>query len=31
MDAATRASLEITRARDGAADHTLLAAVRAAP
>ena len=28
MDAATRASLEITRARDGSADHTLLAAVR---
>ena len=28
MDAATRASLEITRARDGSAEHTLLAAVR---
>ncbi len=27
MDAATRASLEITRARDGSAEHTLLAAV----
>ena len=27
MDAATRASLEVTRARDGGADHTLLAAV----
>jgi DNA mismatch repair protein MutS len=28
MDAATRASLEITRARDGGEGHTLLAAVR---
>ncbi len=28
MDAATRASLEISRARDGGTDHTLLAAVR---
>ena len=28
MDAATRASLEITRARDGSAEHTLLSAVR---
>ena len=27
MDAATRASLEVTRARDGGTDHTLLAAV----
>ncbi len=27
MDAATRASLEITRARDGSAEHTLLASV----
>ena len=27
MDAATRASLEITRARDGSTEHTLLAAV----
>jgi DNA mismatch repair protein MutS len=27
MDAATRASLEITRARDGSAEHTLFAAV----
>ncbi len=28
MDAATRASLEITRARDGSGEHTLLAAVQ---
>jgi DNA mismatch repair protein MutS len=28
MDAATRASLEITRARDGGTEHTLLAAVQ---
>ena len=28
MDAATRASLEITRARDGTAEHTLLAATQ---
>ena len=28
MDAATRASLELTRARDGSAEHALIAAVR---
>ena len=28
MDAATRASLEITRARDGGTDHTLLTAIK---